>query len=315
LLLDAATVEVVRVLAADGIKSILLKGPVIARWLYRSGEQSRGYLDIDLLVSASQVQDAADTLRRHGFDYLLPSSIEQGATDHALVLVSPPEHSTSRAALGSRTVAVDLHRTLHGVSASPQEVWQAIHADAETMTILDAEISIPGEAARTLHVALHAGAQGAYTAQPLEDLRRALDVVDQEVWGAAAELAARLVAVPLFATGLSMDPRGRVLAERLGIDTIGDVDARLRAGAAPALSFGLTRLRSTRGIPARTKLLARELVPTPSFMRVWSSIARLGAAGLMLAYLYRPFWLAVKLPGAVVAVARASRGTEDARRH
>jgi hypothetical protein len=294
---------------------ILLKGPVIVRWLYRSEGQVRGYRDIDLLVPASQIENAVHTLRRLGFDYLLPSSIEQGATDHALVLISPPERSTSRAALGSRTVPVDLHRTLHGVSASPEHVWRAIHADAETMTILDAEISIPGEAARTLHVALHAGAQGAYTARPLEDLRRALDVVAEEVWGAAAELAVRLDAVPLFATGLSMDPRGRVVAERLGIDATGDVDARLRAGAAPALSFGLTRLRSTKGIRARTKLIARELVPTPSFMRVWSPLARRGTAGLVLAYAYRPLWLAVKLPGAVVAVARASRDTEDARRH
>jgi hypothetical protein len=202
---------------------------------------------------------------------------------------------------------VDLHRTLHGVRAAPDEVWHAIRAGADSITILDTKVSIPGVPARALHVALHAGAQGAYTQKPLEDLRRALDLVDEEVWNDAAELAVRLDAVPLFTAGLSMEPRGRELVERLGIRSIGDVDSRLRAAGAPALSFGLTRLRSTKGASAKVKLILRELVPTPSFMRIWSPLATRGSAGLALAYVYRPFWLIAKLPGAMAAVSRADR--------
>jgi hypothetical protein len=261
-------------------------------------------------VPSEKLDDAVGTLHGVGFDYAFASAVEREATSHALVLTSRPERSPSPLhALDIRGVAVDLHWTLHGVKSSPEAVWGEFDAGAETMTILETPIRIPGEAARALHVALHAGAQAAYSPRPLEDLERALDLVDDPVWRAAAELAARLDAVALFASGLSMDPRGEVLAERLGILDAGDVDARLRAGAAPPLSFGIRRLRSTRGLRAKVRLLVRELFPTPSFMRVWSPIARRGRLGLTLAYAYRPFWLAVKLPGAVIAVSRATRGS------
>jgi hypothetical protein len=299
----------VQALRADAVPAILLKGPVIARWLYRSGREARGYRDIDLLVPLPKALLAVEALRRLGFDDLFASAVEQGASGHARVLVRSAERPTSPDAIGSAMVAVDLHQTLHGVRASPEKVWEAIQGSAETMTILDTEIAIPGEAARTLHVALHAGAQGAYTGHPVEDLRRALDVVEEKSWWAAAELAAQLDAVPLFAAGLAMEPQGRALAKRLGIPSSGDVDSRLRAGAAPALSFGLTRLRSTEGLGAKGRLIARELVPTPEFMRIWSPLARRGPVGLALAYAYRPFWLIVKLPAAMAAVARADRGT------
>jgi hypothetical protein len=322
-------VEIVRSLEADQVPTILLKGPVIARWLYGSAGQTRGYGDIDLLVPSEKLDDAVGTLRRLGFDYAFASAVEREATSHALVLTSRPERSPPPVhALDIRGVAVDLHWTLHGVKSAPEVVWDELEATAETIEILDTPIRIPGEAARALHVALHAGAsrssrrslprndaQAAYFRRPLDDLEHALDLVKEPVWRAAGELAARLDAVPLFTSGLSMDRRGEELAERLGILDAGDVDARLRAAAAPPLSFGIRRLRSTRGLRARARLLVRELFPTPSFMRVWSPIARRGRLGLMLAYVYRPFWLAVKLPGAVVAVARASRDTEDPRRH
>lgn len=299
----------IRALEADAIPVLLLKGPVIVRWLYGSAGEKRGYRDVDLLVPRPQAELAVEVLRRHGFEYMFRSSLEQGASEHARVLVSSPERSPADSVLGARSVAVDLHHTLHGVRVSPEEVWEVIHAGAEAMTILDTEVPIPGEAARALHVALHAGAQGAYTGHPVEDLRRALDLVGDEVWREAARLAERLDAVPLFATGLSMEPRGRAVVERLAIPSTGDVDSRLRAGAAPALSFGLTRLRATKGIRAKASLIFRELVPTPAFMRIWSPLARRGDLGLVLAYAYRPLWLAVKLPGAIAAVARADRGT------
>jgi hypothetical protein len=314
-LLDAATAQVVTALGAKGVPAVLLKGPVLARWLYGSTRQPRSYHDIDLLVPEPRVDHAVATLRRLGFEYAFASPIERAATSHACVLISSPRSSKPSApALSAREMAVDLHWTLHGVGALPDAVWAAISADAETMTILDTEVSIPGEAARALHVALHAGAQGAYTGRPRDDLRRALELVDDRVWEAAAELAVRLDAVALFASGLSMEPQGRALAQRIGIESTGDVDARLRARAAPALSFGLTRLRSTTGVRAKAQLIVRELVPTPSFMRVWSPLARRGPMGLALAYAYRPFWLAVKLPGAVAAVAHAARDTEAATR-
>jgi hypothetical protein len=51
---DVATAEVVEALRAAGVRSIVLKGPSIARWLYADG-QPRPYGDTDLLVSPADL--------------------------------------------------------------------------------------------------------------------------------------------------------------------------------------------------------------------------------------------------------------------
>ena len=52
--LDRATGEVVTALRAHGIRSILLKGPSAARWLY-DNESERPYVDCDLLVAPMEM--------------------------------------------------------------------------------------------------------------------------------------------------------------------------------------------------------------------------------------------------------------------
>ena len=50
LLLDLAAARASAALRDAGIRAILLKGPVIARWLYDDGSE-RNYGDVDLLVA------------------------------------------------------------------------------------------------------------------------------------------------------------------------------------------------------------------------------------------------------------------------
>ena len=82
---------------------------------------------------------------------------------------------------------------------------------------------------------------------------------------------------------------------------------RLRASSMPAVAGGLDRLGRTPGIKAKTRLLARELFPTPEFMRIWSPLARRGGIHLALAYLWRPVSLLTKLPTAITALRHARR--------
>ena len=65
LVLDALARECVLALRAEGIRVILLKGPVTARWLY-SGGDLRDYLDVDLLVARTEFQRASWALKRFG---------------------------------------------------------------------------------------------------------------------------------------------------------------------------------------------------------------------------------------------------------
>jgi hypothetical protein len=58
---------------------------------------------------------------------------------------------------------------------------------------------------------------------------------------------------------------------------------------------------------ARMRVVAREVVPAPAFMRLWSAAASRGPVGLALAYARRPIWLAVKLPAAIAAVTHARK--------
>jgi hypothetical protein len=73
------------------------------------------------------------------------------------------------------------------------------------------------------------------------------------------------------------------------------------------VAHGLERLAATHGPGPKARLLTRKLIPTRSFMRVWSPLARRGQLGLALAYAYRPFWLLAKLPGALRAHTEARR--------
>ena len=54
-------------------------------------------------------------------------------------------------------------------------------------------------------------------------------------------------------------------------------------------------------------MVLSELAAPADFMRLWHPLARRGPVGLAAAYLYRPFWLAVKLPVGVRAWRRAAK--------
>jgi hypothetical protein len=58
----------------------------------------------------------------------------------------------------------------------------------------------------------------------------------------------------------------------------------------------------------KLRFVARHLVPPAGYMRVWLPIARRNRAGLALAYLYRPLWLAKGLVPALLARRRARSG-------
>lgn len=289
---DRLTAELARAFDERGIDLVLLKGPVIARWLYDDGTV-RSYSDCDLLVAPDHVSAAQAVLGERGFEDAKSPMAHPRLDSHEW---KRAEHH------------VDLHSTLIGIRASPRTVWDTLWPTAETERVGGVDVQVLSVPARALHVALHAAQHGRDESKPLEDLRRALELVPEQTWFEVAALAERLQASEAFATGLRLLPPGAALASRLGLASKASTDATLRLEPVP-LALAFEHLASTPGCKARLQVVLRELFPTVAFMRWWSPLARRGQPGLIAAYCWRPLWLLAHAGPGLVAWRRARRAT------
>lgn len=290
LAIDRLTAETVTAFEAEGIPVMLFKGPLLQEALYP--DRVRAYGDSDLLVRAADWERAVALLQARGFvDYLGP-------------LGHPRMESLAGTAFVRGADNVDLHATLEGVQAPPEEVWRAFWEGAERRRIGGREVSVPGRATMLMHLALHAGRHPGQT-KPAEDLRRGVRRAGVGEWHAAAAVAARLGALAMFAEGLRRVPEGETLARSLHVDEVRSVQTRLRTSRVP-IAEGLQELLAGDLTPAqRVRRVRSELLPSPRFMRWHSALARRGALGLALAYPARWWFLARRLPAAVAEVRRA----------
>lgn len=302
---DATTAEVTRAFRAAGIRSILLKGPAVARWLYED-RAARPYTDSDLLVSPDDVAAAEDVLRGLGFR----SFTHQSATDrrlrphHALPWLPPPH-------LGA---AVDLHQSIGDVKAGPATVWAVLSADTEEIEVAGATVEVLGVPGRALHAAVHAAHHSGLHAPALEDLRRAAVVVPLEQWRQAVALARAIDGVDELVHGLELVPEGAQLRAALGLPDAPGPDAVLRRTGVPPLARGLNWVLEGKGARERLRRALAAAFPSAAEMRDWSQLARRGRLGLALAYVGRPLWLAYRLPGGWAAARRARRAGAGAPR-
>jgi hypothetical protein len=258
----------------------LLKGAVLARWLYDEGEQ-RTYADSDLLIAPHTAATASAILADLGFDPE-PAGLVPGDPElHARSWVRPRD-----------AAIVELHHTLVGVEVPATELWKVLSAATEPMTLRGASVEVLTEPARALHVALHAAQHGKDWTQPMEDLRRAVERVPEEEWRKATALAERLQASEALAAGLRLRPCGSALAERLGLGNVTSPEVALRAVGAPPGAKALERFTRAAGLRARVTMLVRKTFPSPNFIKAWSPLARRSRLGLAAAYAWRPLWLA-----------------------
>lgn len=290
-LIAAETIDTLR---SDGIRSILLKGPAVARWLYDSST-ARVYGDSDLLVSPGDFDPAQETIAALGYR---PHG-EQLPGDRpwtARYFVRPADGT-----------AVDLHLTLTGIETSPSRAWTILSEQTEAMRLRGVDIEVLNEPARALHIALHAADHGIHTPRPLEDLSAALAALHDHVWRQAASLASQLEATAAFAAGLRLNPEGAEVAARLGLPPNSSVEVALRATPSVGHALGLKWLLETPGLRGKAALLRQKLAPPPAYMRTCSVLASRGTGGLVLAYLWRPLHLAGSALPAFLALRRARR--------
>jgi hypothetical protein len=271
--IDVVTVEAARALSDAAIRCVLLKGPTFRDWLYPDG--SRTYCDTDLLIAPDRVDEAGDVLKGLGFE------------DDGSEALAHDRPWYARVWYRSRDVVrIELHRTLVGIGAPPEQAWRILCGHTEKMQLRGSEIEILDEPARAVHVALHAADHCA--GRPMEDLSRALDRLPLAVWRDAASVARRLDATAAFGAGIRLLPAGGHLADELGLPENDSVEVALRVMGARPSALALERLATIRGPRSKVAFVIEKTIPPAAYMRSWSRLARRGRAGLLLAYLWRP---------------------------
>lgn len=296
LAVDVVTAEVVQALESEGIRAILLKGPALARWLYRDGE-GRSYSDTDLLVNPDDWDRAQDVLRRLRFAPRVTAAV-RGDRGHA-------SKSWRRRDTGS---SVDLHISLTELTVPPSSVWRVLSSGTETLVVSGKRVEAMGLPQRAFHVALHAAQHGRHP-KPLEDLRRALEQVPTRIWTEARDVAEDLDAVGAFATGLRMVPEGERLAAELDLPTTRSIEVALRAANPPPTAMGFEWLFSRPGLRTKLALGIRKAFPPVEVLRSQVPLARRRPFGPVAAYLWRPIWLLWYAPRGFLAWRRARKDT------
>lgn len=297
---DHLTGALVDGLRRRGLRPIVLKGASVRRLLYGSSDE-RTSNDIDLLVSPTELPPVEAALPSLHWRYIGVTALGAGR-DYRTTWMHEPTG-----------IPLEIHTSLVGIGAPPVAVWRVLTARTESMEIGGTAVEVLDTPARAFHVAIHAAQHGRAGVTTIGDLERALAHVSSGVWREAAELAARLDAIPAFAGGLGLAPRGQTLLRELAIEASSTPDVALRLETAPPLSQGLVWLSQLPSTGARVRFVARTLLPPPGYLRVWSPMARRGTVGLIMAYCWRPFWMLRHVVPAMRAWRNATRGLGEAR--
>lgn len=282
---DRALVEVISSLRRHDITPILLKGPAIANWLYPDGD--RRYVDLDLLVRPSDLARTGEILAAAGF---VPD-------DRGLLREDRSAHATDWKRTGDEWAVVDLHSTVHGAHAHPERVWDVLRKHATTSTHFGAEVLSLDMDALAAQIVLHAAASGGRRPQPVRDLGRLVEVLDDDAWLRAAAIAADLEAMHAFVTGLLLVPEGAVIARTTGLDVSASPQFALAARDPEAVEpTSLIRFAGLSGL-RRLHYVVRKLVPRRAFMMEWEY----GPRSLPLKYVYRVWFVLARLPSSVIS--------------
>lgn len=291
---DALTAEVADAFGREGIDTLVLKGPVLAKWLYPG--DVRPYGDSDLMVARENRTRAVGVLEQLGF------------VEHCPWMPSPLSLDAGGTAFSRGERLVDLHCQLPGLDGDADAIWSRLAASAERQVIGGIELRVPDRDAALLHVVLHA-AHHANQADgtPLEDLRRALARLHESQWSSALQLARDYQGIPAFTAGLRLLPAGEALTHTLHLGEVRSLQHEIRRENNVIVEELYALLCARAGIRRKLAIAASDVFPRPEYMRMGSTLARRGTLGLACAYLSRAIWVIGQAPGAVRTLWRIQR--------
>jgi Uncharacterised nucleotidyltransferase len=292
---DALTAEVASAFTGEGIGTVVLKGPVLARWLYPG--EVRPYDDSDLMVAPDDRARAVSVLEWLGF------------AEHCAWMPTPLSLDPGGTAFNRRDGGmVDLHCQLPGLDGDPDAIWGRFAASPERQVIAGVELRVPDRDMVLLHVVLHAAHHANLVdGKPLEDLRRAIAAVEEMEWSGALELARVYQGVPAFAAGMRLLPEGTDLARRLGLGEVRSLQHEIRREDNVIVEELYALLSANAGVKQKLVTAASDFFPRPDYMRWWSPLARRGRLGLAGAYLWRAIWIIGQAPAAIHTLWRIQR--------
>jgi hypothetical protein len=292
---DALTAKVAGAFGREGIETLVLKGPVLAKWLYPS--EARFYVDCDLMVAPENRARAVRVLERLGF------------VEHCPWMPTPLSLDSGGTAFNRRGGGmVDLHCQLPGLGGDPDVIWGRLASSAERQVIAGVELRVPDRDMVLLHVVLHAAHHADLVdGKPLEDLRRALALVEEVEWLSALELARVYQGLPAFVAGLQLLPEGRDLSRRLDLGNVRSLQHEIRREGDVIVEELYALLCADAGIWRKLKVAASDVFPRPDYMRWRSPLARRGKLGLAGAYLWRAIWVISQAPRAIHTLWRIQR--------
>jgi hypothetical protein len=287
---DRAAIAALEALEAAGVTAVLLKGPALARRLYRDGE-ARGYEDVDLLIPRRDLDPAGKALQELGY--------VRGHEGLGIDDVAGIQHSEvwARAGETGGPLLIDLHWRLDRCEAPDELVWEALVARRDSIELRGKAVAVLSEEGLAFHVALHAAQHGPDDAKAIGDLVRAIERWPADVWRSAAKLAQVVQGGPAFAAGLRLVPGGARIAQELELPPTPQLDWEIRhRGARPRGTFHLQAIAEAGGVRKRVNVLRRSLFPTRLWIEREYSWAARGRVRLLLAYarhiLRAPLWAA-----------------------
>jgi len=209
---------------------------------------------------------------------------------------------------------VDLHCRLPGLDGDPEALWGRLAASPTRQVIAGVELRVPDRDTLLLHVVLHAAHHAnLLDGKPLEDLRRALALVEEAEWSNTLKLARDHHGIPAFAAGLRLLPEGRDLAHRLDVGDVRSLQHEIRREDNVIVEELYALLTADAGIRQKLVIAASDVFPLPDYMRWRSPLARRGRLGLALSYVWRAIWIIGQAPRAITTLWRIRR-TRAARR-
>jgi hypothetical protein len=296
--LELLHAEVSFLLTRADVPHLVIKGPSISQWLYRSGE--RQSVDVDILVVPKARSLAKHALAEAGFVLTHRGTRRDETATHSR------EFHREDAGLGGHSV--DLHWFFPGIDLPPNDAFELLWRERMAGWQAGTSVWFPSYPARALIIGLHA-ARSPNVRYIGDDLARVVRWADDNGWGDIVDLAMRMDAASAFRAGLETLNVGSEAVARAGLSRV----PIRREWALRSSNAGLTALRldELSGIPWRRRpsRVGRWLIPTPTLMRIRDPRAARSKWWLGRAYACRLVDGIKSIPAAIEAL--RSNGSRD----